>query len=196
MNPLRRSRTAAGIAALLTAVAVVYPLALLAGFPDPSGAHLARGVLHLGELAAVVALALSGAAGTGLLARTGLGAAGLGEVLLVVAEVVLVSDPGLSTGLFAVAPALVGLGLVLAGIAVVRTGRWSGWRRGVPLGPGAYVFVVMTPVLIASGGPPAAASLWALAGWDALWLLIAVAVLVETTGTARHDATPVAGRTT
>ena len=102
-------------------------------------------MIHLGELATFVALALSGAAGTGLLGRLGLGVAGLGALLLAVAEVITLSAPATSETLFAIAPNLVGLGLVLAGIAVVRTGRWTGWRRWVTLALGVYVFVVLTP---------------------------------------------------
>jgi len=43
-----------------------------------------------------------------------------------------------------------------------------------------YVFVVLTPVIIASGGPPAVAVVAGLLVWQVLWVLIAVAVLVET----------------
>jgi hypothetical protein len=192
VNSLRQSRTAALIAAVITGLAVVYTAALLLGLQDPSWAYLPRGLIHLGELAAVVALALSGAAGSSRLARTGLGAAGLGQLLLVVAEIVTESSPGVSDTLFGIAPPLVGLGLVLAGIAVIRTKLWS-WRRYVPLTLGIYVFAVMTPVIIASGGPPAVPSLFALAGWDLLWALIAVSVLVETAGAVRRNAAPAVG---
>ena len=174
------ARLVAGIAAVITGVAVVYTVALLLGVPDPDWAYLSRGVVHLAELAAVVALGRSGAAGTGVLAKLGLGLAGLGELMLAVAEVITVSATGLSDTLFAVAPNLVGLGLVLTGIAVIRTGRWTGWRRFVTLALGVYVFVVLTPVIIASGGPPAVAAVAGLLVWQVLWVLIAVAVLVET----------------
>jgi len=38
----------------------------------------------------------------------------------------------------------------------------------------------MTPLIITSGGPPAPPALAGLLGWQVLWVLIAVAVLVET----------------
>ena len=63
------ARTVAGVAAVITGLAVVYTLALLLGMPDPDWAYLPRGLIHLGELATFVALGLSGAAGTGLLGR-------------------------------------------------------------------------------------------------------------------------------
>jgi hypothetical protein len=191
-------RVAALIAVLVTGLAAVYAFALLLGMDDPGWAHLPRGIIHLGELAALVALALCGAAGPGRLARIGLGtigmgAAGLGLVMLAVAEVITVSSPGASDTLFTIAPNLAGLGLVLAGVAVVRAGRWTGWRRWVVLALGIYVFAVMTPVIIALGGPPAAASsLAALAVWEILWALIGISVLAETAG-ARRSAAPITG---
>lgn len=187
------ARGAAAVAAVLTGLATVYPLALLAGMPDPGWAYLPRGLIHVGELAAVVAVALCGAAGAGWLGPVGLGLAGLGAALLAVAEVLTEAGRGVSDTLFTIAPNLVGLGLLLAGAAVVRSGVWAGWRRWVVLGLGVFVFAVMTPVLIASGGPPAPGALWALAGWEVLWVLVAAAVLVETAGASREVATA-AGR--
>lgn len=189
MINIRQSRVAALIAVAITGLATVYTVALLAGLQDPDWAYLPRGLIHLGELAAVVALALCGAAGTGWLAKVGLGLAGLGAVILAVAEVITESSPGVSDSLFAVAPNLVGVGLILTGIAILRTHRWSGWHRYVTLVLGIYVFAVMTPVIIASGGPPAVPAVWALAGWEILWVLIALAALGETAG-ARRKAAP------
>jgi hypothetical protein len=192
MSTSRQGRTAAIVAVVITGLATVYTLALLLGAEDPSWAYLPRGLVHLGELAALVALARCGAAGTGRLATIGLGCAGVGQVMLAVAEVISAGGPGAGDVLFGIAPNLVGLGLILTGVAVVRTGRWSGWRRWVVLALGAYVFVVMTPVIIAVGGPPAVAALVALLGWEVLWTLIGIAVLSETAG-ARHDVAPAAG---
>ena len=88
-----------------------------------------------------------------------------------------------------IAPNLVGLGLILAGIAVIRAHRWTGWHRYVVLALGIYVFVVMTPLIIVSGGPPATAlGVVALLGWEILWALIAVSVLAETADERRSAA--------
>ena len=181
MTALRQSRVAAVVALVITGLATVYLVALLMGMPDPDWAYLSRGVIHLGELAALVALALGGAAGAGWIAKVGIGVAGLGQVLLAVAEVLSAGSPALSDTLFAIAPTLAGIGLVLTGIAVLRAGHWSGWHRAVPLVLGLYVFVVLTPVIIVSGGPPTVPSLWALAFWEVLWVLTAVAALAEST---------------
>lgn len=189
MIDIRRSRVAAVLAAVITVLATVYTVALALGMHDPDWAYLPRGIIHLGELAAVVAIALCGAPGAGWLAKAGLGLAGLGQLMLTVAEVITESSPVVSDTLFAIAPTLVGVGLILVGIAILRTGRWTGWHRYVVLVLGIYVFVVMTPIIIASGGPPAVPAVWALACWEILWVLIAVATLAETTE-ARHSATP------
>lgn len=188
MSKLHQSRAAAWTAGLIASLATVYTLAVLLGLKDPEWAYLARGLVHLGELAALVALALCGAAATGWLARSGLGAAGVGLLLLAVAEVITHRNPSASDILFVIGPNLVGLGLILTGIAVIRTGRWTGWRRYVTLALGIYVFGVMTPVIIASGGPPADAALGALTGWEVLWAMIAVSVLAETAGARRSPA--------
>jgi hypothetical protein len=174
------ARTVACGAGVITGLATVYTVGLLLGMPDPDWAYLPRGLIHLGELATFVALGLSGAAGTGLPGRLGIGVGVLGALLLAVAEVITLSAPGTSETLFAIAPVLVGIGLVLAGIAVVRTGLWTGWRRWVTLALGVYVFAVLTPLIITSGGPPAYAAIAGLMVWQVLWVLIAVAVLVET----------------
>jgi hypothetical protein len=49
---------------------------------------------------------------------------------------------------------------------------------------------VLTPLIITSGGPPAYAAVVGLLGWQVLWVLIAVAVLVETERPALSLPTP------
>jgi hypothetical protein len=58
---------------------------------------------------------------------------------------------------------------------------------------GIYVFVVMTPVIIVAGGPPAVPALGALLVWEVLWVLIAVAALTETAQAARRGTVPAVG---
>lgn len=180
------ARTVAWIAAVITALSTAYIVALLLGLPDPGAAAYGRGVMHLGELAVVVAIALSGAAGVGWLGRIGLGLAGLGQLMMAVAEPV--GSTSLGDTLFTIAPNLTGLGLILAGVAVIRTGVWTGWQRGITLALGIYVFVPMTPMIIASGGPPAELALIGLLGWEILWFLNATAVLTASTAELRRPA--------
>jgi hypothetical protein len=180
VNSVRTSRTLALVAVGVTAVIAIYALVVAFTAAEPSWGYLLQTLGHLGELAAVVALALTGAAGPGPLGRIGLGVAALGEALLAVAELVYPADPGVGDQLFTIAPLLSGIGMIVAGIAVLRAGRWSGWHRFVPLAVGVWVLAVMTPTLIASGGPPAFAAVLTIAAWDVLWLLLGLSVLAET----------------
>ncbi len=111
----------------------------------------------------------------------------LGALLLAVAEP-LGLDSGWATPCSRSRPNLIGLGLILAGIAVLRTGLWTGWQRWVPLVLGIYVFVPMTPLIIVSGGPPAPLGLVGLLGWEILWVLAAAAVLTASMADLRRPA--------
>ena len=66
-----------------------------------------------------------------------------------------------------------GVGLVLAGIGVARTGLWTGWARWIVLVLGVMVFVVVTPGLMLGfvGGR------LALATWMVAWVFFGVALL-------------------
>ena len=55
--------------------------------------------------------------------------------------------------MFAVAPMLSGLGMIMAGIAVVRAGTWSGVRRLLPLLVGVSILVPATPVIVYDTAP-------------------------------------------
>ena len=126
-------------------------------------------------LAGVAGLAWSGAAGAGWPGRVGLGVALLGRTAFVLGELssfVRGRDDELLVPLGAL---LTGVGMVLAGIAVVRARRWAGWRRYVPLAAGLYPFVAMFPVLALTGTPPGPA----IALWGLLWLLLGLALQAE-----------------
>ena len=65
---------------------------------------------------------------------------------------------------------------LVAGFAVLRAGRWSGWRRWTLLGEGVYeTLVILVPLLVANWGPS-----WATeAGWQLSWVLVGAAALTE-----------------
>ena len=46
---------------------------------------------------------------------------------------------------YGVASILIGVGLTLAGVAVARTSKWTGWHRFVALICGIAVFVIVIP---------------------------------------------------
>lgn len=116
-------------------------------------------VHHLGLLAGLYGLWRSGAVGTGRLGRWGAWGAIVGMGLLTVTELVAISASdsaypsartNLIESLYGIASILIGVSLIMAGIAVIRTRRWQGWRRLVPLILGVYVFVPLTPALFSS----------------------------------------------
>jgi hypothetical protein len=41
----------------------------------------------------------------------------------------------------------IGVGMIVAGIAAVRAGVWSGWSRWTPLAIGVAAFAVVTPAM-------------------------------------------------
>jgi hypothetical protein len=130
---------------------------------------------HLLFIVGIVGLVRSKAAGHGGLAVAGraLTLAGLG--VLVVAEFVSLIDMSVASTLFGVATLSLALGLILAGVAVLRAGRWVGWRRFTPLACGLYIPLVLFP----SFALPGLAMHYALGLWGVPWLLLGMALLAE-----------------
>jgi hypothetical protein len=109
---------------------------------------------HVLLLVGILGLARSGVAGTELLGRVGLWISVVGMAALTLCEVGAMtlatsSYPSPGTDFmdmaYGVASILIGVGLTLAGLAVVRAGEWTGWRRFVPLICGVAVFVIVIP---------------------------------------------------
>jgi hypothetical protein len=162
-------------AAALQIVAVIVAAAVPSYSPggEPIGWTAGLiGVLHLGEVAAAVAVQRSGLAGTGGLARAGLALWIVGGLAYVAGGLMYLVGAEPSEVGFSVGALASGIGLVLAGIAVLRTGAWPGPGRFLPLVIGVYVYAVMVPVLSATS-----AALPVIGGWCALWLLLALGLL-------------------
>ncbi|GAA4798340.1 hypothetical protein GCM10023200_38510 [Actinomycetospora chlora] len=177
MVPRSAARPLALAAVVLTAIAVLMALwAAVMGEEAPFlGPVLAAG--HLGELAAAVAVVACGAAGRGALTAVGLVVTALGELGLATAEITNMSAPDTAQPIYAVAPILSGIGMVVLGAAVLRARVWEGALRALPLLVGLWMLVVTIPVIVATGGPPALLPALALAVWDLLWLGTALGVL-------------------
>ena len=114
-------------------------------------------VQHLGLLAGIAAFSRADSLAQGRSARWGTGLAVSGMALLAVTELIAITArnstyPGDGTGLldalYGVSTVAVGVGLILAGIAVRHRGRWTGWRGLVVLVTGIFVFVPMMPALM------------------------------------------------
>ena len=181
---MNNTRVSALIAVPVTAIAVLYAAACAAFSWEPSLGWLIQALIHLGELAAVVALASSGAVGASRPGRAGLAVAATGQIVLALAEVVWPRQPDLGNVLFGIAPILTGVGLITAGIALVRADR----SRWLPLALGVYTLAVLIPVEIATGGPPATLALVSIAVWDVLWLMLALSVLSPRVAPVRRPA--------
>ncbi|MBE3014693.1 hypothetical protein IL992_36780 [Microbispora sp. NEAU-D428] len=88
---------------------------------------------------------------------------------------------------YGVSSLAIGAGLVLAGIPVIRSGRWRGWARYTVLACGLALFAVVLPAI---SGPMVAGRL-ALIAWMVLWAAMGVA-LARDPGAARPAVTPAA----
>jgi hypothetical protein len=146
---------------------------------------------HLGLLAGLYGLLRSGAIGTSRLGRIGSWGAIVGMGLLSIVELVAISgsdaarpspSANLIESLYGIPSVLIGLSLIAAGIAVIRAGRWHGWRRALPLLLGVYVFVPLTPALFASYE----AARLAIGGWMLGFAVLGWALIL----TAREAAAP------
>lgn len=128
-------------------------------------------VVHVLLLVGLLGLYWSGAA-AGRLGQIGIGGAVLGRLVFLAAEVHALARGDDETPLLPAAAVLTAVSMVLAGVAVVRSGRWAGWRRLVPLAVGVYPFVLMFPFVAISPEP----NLLTLAGWGVLWALLGLAL--------------------
>jgi hypothetical protein len=97
------------------------------------------------------------------------------------------AQTGTLDSLYGVSSILIGASLIVAGIAVIRAGRWHGWRRVLPLLLGLYVFVPLTPALFASW----TLARLAIAGWMLGFAVLGWA-LVETARSAATASTATA----
>jgi len=111
-------------------------------------------VHHLGLVAGVVALAVSGAVGRGLVARSGAWLLVAGTVMLTASELLSMryvdwtneaANAGLMGAAYGISCTVMGVGAILAGIGVRRAKVWSGWRAWTPMVIGVAQFVMLTP---------------------------------------------------
>lgn len=118
--------------------------------------ELSFAVSHLLVLVGVLGLAWSGALGGSRIGRIGAWVAAVGWVGLAGCEIAALSfwDSAYPTPqtdkldtAYGVSTLLIGVGLSAMGVAVLRAGVWSGWRRLITLACGAAVFVIILPVV-------------------------------------------------
>lgn len=134
-------------------------------------------VQHLALVLGMLALWRSGAVGRTAFGRWGTVTAVVGMTLLALTELAAItsasapypsSQTDILDSVYGIASMVIGIGLVLTGVAVLRSGTWQGWPRYLPLLLGVYVFVPMTPAIF---GPFVLARL-AISGWMLLFALL------------------------
>lgn len=139
-------------------------------------------IQHLALALGLVGVRQAPAFGAGRRGAWAIWTAVAGMVLLAVVELIAITAadekyPSPRTdvldGLYGISTIAIGIGLVVAGIAVLRAGRWTGWQRVLLLITGVYVFVPMVPAIM---GPFVVARL-AIAGWMLLFAALGWALL-------------------
>jgi len=172
----------AGLALMVTTAAAFID----AGIARPGDPHYAASGFVMTPVDLLLALgfaamASASAVSAGWLKKTAFALLIGGSLVMVPAEALLRVDFGLGNVIFGIAGPLQALGMILAGIGVIRTGRWSSWRRFALVAMGLYIPLVMMPWLILGHGT----GLLPLAGYHLFVLLIGIAYLVEDQAYAR-----------
>lgn len=112
---------------------------------------LTRGLSALFLLVAIVQFARTATATCGRLGRLGAGLAIAGAVSFLLAYLGSILASGQTTGqplavvatvLFAAATVLTALGMIIAGAAMIRRGRWTSWRRYTPIAVGVAMAMI------------------------------------------------------
>jgi len=154
---------------------------LVAGAVDGGSVEAIWIVADLLLLAGLLALGRLRPFGDRRLGRAGLTVAVVGRLVFVAAELVSIAQKTDENPLLPVGALLSALGMVALGVAVARGGVWRGPGRFAPLTMGLYPFVVMFPLVAASGGEPSVA---AIAVWGLAAVLVGAAAWAQQ-GSAR-----------
>ena len=119
--------------------------------------------VHVLLLVGLVGLQRARVVGESRWGRRGLQLAIAGRVVFLLAEAASIAVGHDELAVFPVAAVSTGIGMLVAGVAVVRARQWQGWRRLAPVAMGAYPFIFMFPILAVTGERPnLAVSLWGL----------------------------------
>lgn len=140
-------------------------------------------IQHLGLVAGLIVLARAKVLPDTPSARWGWVAAVAGMLGLALTEVIAIAaadaavDSDIANvlgGLYGLTCTATGVGLVLAGTSIWRHATWTGWRQGVVLALGVWVFVPMFPALVVT---PTDGARWAIGGWMLLFAALGGALL-------------------
>jgi hypothetical protein len=172
-----------GLALISAAAAAIGIIDAVLGMTIPALAYDAQPVwwnsallamMHLGQVAAAIAVSQAGLAGSGVTARIGLVLWILGCLGFAVGELVYLVPDGPSDIVFQIASIATVVGMVLAGVGVLRAGQWAGLGRFLPLITALSLIPVIVVVIATD------AALAALAGYSVLWLLLGLSLYAVT----------------
>jgi hypothetical protein len=174
------------IVGALMQVVLGMPLAALEEASSPAHGPITvfNVINHLLLLAGLLGLARAGVAGRGRLAVSGLTLSVFGTLVLTLAEPVVLVNLGVANVIFGIAVPAMALGLILAGLAVLRERRWGGWHRFTTLACGVFIPLVLIPSFALPG-------LWfhyAIGVWGIFWLLFGLALRAEAVGASHPGA--------
>ena len=127
---------------------------------------------HLLLLVGLVGLLRSGAVGSGWLGQGGVLLTLVGFAVLILAEPTAFVNMDVATIFFSVATLVIMVGMLLAGVAAIQRGRWSGWERVTPLACGLFIPLVLLPAFAL----PGYASNYAIGVWGVCWLVLGLAM--------------------
>ena len=130
---------------------------------------------HLLVLAGIAGLARTGAVGEGWLGRIGTIFSICAFAALAVAEPMNDISTNVANVLYGFGSLGATLGLILLGVATIRTRRWRSWRRFTPLASGLFFVVAVMPAFAL----PGRAFEYFIGLWGLTFLLLGIAVLTE-----------------
>jgi hypothetical protein len=133
-------------------------------------------VAQLGYVTGIIGLMRARAAGEGWFGKGALGLFALGWIVLIIAAPLAWITRDNNLPLFPIGGLAAMVGGLLAGVAVVMAGRWTGWRRfSVLVYALYYLCALLLPLFIAHQGPTLVTeSLWGLA-----WIPIGGALISQ-----------------
>ncbi|MBL7488051.1 hypothetical protein I6A60_16625 [Frankia sp. AgB1.9] len=188
----RLSGALCAVGGLIAVVGAAWSATLTSPVPTeelswPYGPGLFRGtetiwtVTHVLTFLGALGLARSGLAGRGRAARVGTPIMLVGMALLVPCELAFIplahaaaDDPGavLVSTLIGISSMIAGVGFVLTGVGVLRERALGGAGRFVPLLCGVFVFLGLTPLVMAGGD----IFFLGVGGWNVLLALLGVVI--------------------
>jgi len=166
---------------VLSSLTIAYPPAVAEGtysYPYPASLFVITQILlffrDIGVAILLTSLRLPNRVGDSRLGRISARCSALGMLCLATLEglSLAITDPAAIGAAYGLASFAVGAFTTLAGIAVLRAKLISGWHRYLPLAAGLFVFVPMTPAIMAGFVP----GQLALATWMALFALLGRAI--------------------